>query len=839
MADQKTQWKESLSIEETNKIRISLGLKPLSTDAPAKTEDALAQENYEKQRAAERAEHEQAALKARIDKARNTKERAKKLVGVGLGAADRSDTNDGAGLADDADTKAWVRRQKKQAKELAAKRAKELEEQERLAQEQGVPKYDENDLAGIKVAHGEQDFDEGEDTILTLKDSRILDDQDDELHNINLSERKKAAEAVELKKKGRQAGQYTGYDDDEFDPANIGGQRSVLKKYDEEIMGKPEEGFRLGAAVPSGKASSDSTNGRAAAEGPAERERVKLSMHYAKTFNTDYLQEGEAGFKIKKKKKRATRAKDAVVDEDAEPSAMDVDGAAAPPQIAIERKNLDDANLIDDDDLQASLARQRREANKKRVAEIKARAAANVVARERQDSMDVDNGFSVKQESDDEGVEVNNDGRDVLVLDDTSEFVRNIQLAAARPPAPKTNGVVVKKEEGTESVMPMIKREQEDVPLDELVTSRDDSAMEQDDDDEQEEGLVQEELDVKPKVEDDDAALGTQAEATVSKGLASTLSLLRHQGLIKPRTPEEIERERVIKEREAWLAKKRQRDEEREADRIASRQAGASKDQAQREYENRMRDQREAQEALESFKNYKPNVNLEYRDEFGRALTAKEAWKQLTHQFHGKHSGSKKTEKRLAKIAAEQKALAMASGDTPLSTAAAFQARAERTGSATMVLSVGNKGSAPIPDASLENLSKSNGKKDVKGKGKASLTHTRGREGSASAAASSSNPVFNDIPMRPIPIESHAPGTAVARSESPAVESSSAPPKRAGFRPVGFAPIGQASPVGTGSASPASRADSPAGGGGDRMTIPLQVKRKAVDELNGAPNRKR
>lgn len=46
----------------------------------------------------------------------------------------------------------------------------------------------------------------------------------------------------------------------------------------------------------------------------------------------------------------------------------------------------------------------------------------------------------------------------------------------------------------------------------------------------------------------------------------------------------------------------------------------------------------------------------------------------------------------MAKIAAEQKARAMASGDTPLNTAAAFAARAERTGSATMVLSVGNKG---------------------------------------------------------------------------------------------------------------------------------------------------
>lgn len=51
-----------------------------------------------------------------------------------------------------------------------------------------------------------------------------------------------------------------------------------------------------------------------------------------------------------------------------------------------------------------------------------------------------------------------------------------------------------------------------------------------------------------------------------------------------------------------------------------------------------------------------------------------------------------KTEKRLKKIAEEKKRLSMASGDTPLSSASAFAARAEKTGSAIMVLSVGNKG---------------------------------------------------------------------------------------------------------------------------------------------------
>ena len=49
-------------------------------------------------------------------------------------------------------------------------------------------------------------------------------------------------------------------------------------------------------------------------------------------------------------------------------------------------------------------------------------------------------------------------------------------------------------------------------------------------------------------------------------------------------------------------------------------------------------------------KNYKPNVEIRYNDEFGRELNPKDAFKQLSHEFHGKGSGKMKTEKRLKKI---------------------------------------------------------------------------------------------------------------------------------------------------------------------------------------------
>lgn len=172
--------------------------------------------------------------------------------------------------------------------------------------------------------------------------------------------------------------------------------------------------------------------------------------------------------------------------------------------------------------------------------------------------------------------------------------------------------------------------------------------------------------------------------------MASTLKILRQQGIIATPSSEVIDRERTQLNRDRWLAEHRHRLAQRELERLRSR--GTGKDQATREYENRQREQQEAREALEAFKDYKPDVDIKYHDEFGRVLTTKEAWKALSHKFHGKGSGRMKTEKRLKKIAEEKKREAMGSGDTPLSMNAAFQIRQERAGQAHMVLSVGNRG---------------------------------------------------------------------------------------------------------------------------------------------------
>ena len=61
---------------------------------------------------------------------------------------------------------------------------------------------------------------------------------------------------------------------------------------------------------------------------------------------------------------------------------------------------------------------------------------------------------------------------------------------------------------------------------------------------------------------------------------------------------------------------------------------------------------------------YKPEIKLKYVDDAGRKMSEKEAFRILSHRFHGKGSGKKKTEKRIKKIEEEQMMRMMNSPDT-------------------------------------------------------------------------------------------------------------------------------------------------------------------------------
>jgi len=284
-------------------------------------------------------------------------------------------------------------------------------------------------------------------------------------------------------------------------------------------------------------------------------------------------------------------------------------------------------------------------------------------------------------------------GNSVLTFDDTSEFVRAISY---NPSAVKVEQV----ESSVAPPPPHTRSPSRDVsmPGDEVVDEIEagEVVMKEEDDEEMLEAIEQAIKDteaeerVAAENSQGEAAVASSGEPTFGSGMANTLALLRQQGLLAQPKADQVEREKVQRQRDLWLADYRRMLAQRELDRLQSR--GGNKDQATREYENRVREQQDARAGVDLFKNYKPDINIVYYDEFGRSLTPKEAWKALSHKFHGKGSGKMKTEKRLKKIAEEKKKEAMASGDTPLSMNKAFQIRQEKTGQAHFVLSVGNRG---------------------------------------------------------------------------------------------------------------------------------------------------
>jgi len=75
------------------------------------------------------------------------------------------------------------------------------------------------------------------------------------------------------------------------------------------------------------------------------------------------------------------------------------------------------------------------------------------------------------------------------------------------------------------------------------------------------------------------------------------------------------------------------------------------------ELAGRAKDRRENDPSADDF-----GVNLEYRDEYGRKLTQKEAFRQLSYRFHGYGPGKKKLDKRLKAMEVQTKATSSRAG---------------------------------------------------------------------------------------------------------------------------------------------------------------------------------
>lgn len=623
-------------IEQINRVRKAMGMPLLpvpggdsgpsfkadeadaaSDEEPAstlETREAAAGDNWQRLQADRDANAKREAQKASIKKARDAAQRFAQLEGKGL--ADEDDA---------VDAKSWLRGQKKRqaAIDKARKYEQELAEREQQAQ------YTSADLAGVKVGHQLNQFDEeaGE-QILTLKDAAVdAESDDDELENVDLRDQEKVEERQKSKIKKPA---YNPIEDSEEN-------NSILAQYDEEIDGKKKQRFTLDGQGSTREAVTQLADGSEVSKGVT----INLDMFKDDAPISDYKDAAEV--KIRKPKKSKSKVKKRKAEDEDDiftvPGGTDVEMANGDDQAQAvapkKRRKMNDA-YVDDEDLQANLAAQRTAALKKR----KKRTPEDI-AREIREEASATPGVQESVEDD-----TNEPG---MIIDETSEFLANLQvptreerrrISAARSASRGASaGADVKSSDEDEDMADVVKEESSS------------------------QAILREK-----STPTEVTATGLEEEADLNRGLGASLNLLKQRGVIK--SAEEGDVSAVYRERQRFLAEKHKREEDaerraraqRERDRVSGRTANMSAKQRE-DYARQMntqRDQIESRQMAEIFnREYKPNIELKYTDEYGRSLNQKEAFKHLSHQFHGKGSGKQKTEKTLKKIEDEKKREAM------------------------------------------------------------------------------------------------------------------------------------------------------------------------------------
>ena len=624
---------DAASIRETNRVRVALGMKPLpvpddNTGPSFKDSDSSSSEEEEEASTLESRQAEGYGNWKKLEddaKAKKKRDERKDAVKKAADQAKRFSKLEGKGLGEEddeteMDTKTWLLQQKKRQKKLEKKREKTKKlEEEMLAREQR--EYTAKDLAGVKVAHEMGAFGDEGDQILVLKDTTIDENEEegDELENIDLKEQEKLGEKLELKKK------KPVYNPNDWDED---GEKVLLKQYDEVIDGKKRKRFTLDAA------GTNTEELEAVEQATGIKARAKpqsISLDILKDSPTsDYKDQGDIKIrKPRKKKAKTMRQKDFDDDivfppemEDSKPDteAMEIDSGAAGPL----QRRFNNASLIDDDDLQASLAKQRRAALKKQK-RLKPEDIARQIREKAKETPEVD------MEADDGG----------LVIDETSEFVSRLQKPEEEEKKDRSTAV---KQNGS--------------PQPATVEPEDsDSDVDMDD--------VKQGTSTPPPPQQDITETGLDEEANVGTGLAATFKLVKERGMIDKSEADAntfLQRQRFMLERHrreaaAETKARSQRERDRQSGALERMSARDREEYARRE--NKLRDQAESKQMTEIFnREYKPEVNLRYFDDNGREMNQKEAFKNLSHQFHGKGSGKMKTEKRIKKIQAEQEGIA-------------------------------------------------------------------------------------------------------------------------------------------------------------------------------------
>ncbi|XP_019501084.1 PREDICTED: U4/U6.U5 tri-snRNP-associated protein 1 isoform X2 [Hipposideros armiger] len=678
----------SLSIEETNKLRAKLGLKPLEVNAVKKEagtkEEPLAADVINPMVLRQREELREKLAAAKEKRLLNQKLGKVKALGEDDPWLD--------------DTASWIERtrQLQREKDLAEKRAKLLEE---MDQEFGVSTlveeefgqrrqdlYSARDLQGLTVEHAIDSFQEGETLVLTLKDKGVLQEEEDVLVNVNLVDKERAKKNVELRKKKPD---YLPYAEDESVDDLAEKPRSILSKYDEELEGERLHSFRLDqGGMADGirereleevrtklrlQAQSLGTVGpRLASEylTPEEMVTFKKTKRRVKKIRKkekemvvraedllplrDQTQDGDFGSRLRGRgRRRVLEADDEAQEEEGEEEPV-----PQPPQSDDTRvENMD----ISDEEEGGTPPSGSPEVLEEDEAELELQKQLEKGRRLRQLQQLRDSGEKVveivkKLESRQRGWEEDEDPerKGTIVFNATSEFCRTLGEIP-------TYGLAGNREEQEELM---------DFERDEERSANGGS----DSDGEENIGWSTVNLDEEKQHQDFSASSTTilDEEPIVNRGLAAALLLCQNKGLLET-TVQKVARVKAPNKSLPSAVYC-----------IEDKMAIDDKYSRREEYRGFTQDFKEKD-------GYKPDVKIEYVDETGRKLTPKEAFRQLSHRFHGKGSGKMKTERRMKKLDEEALLKKMSSSDTPLGTVALLQEKQKAQKTPYIVLSGSGK----------------------------------------------------------------------------------------------------------------------------------------------------
>mmetsp|Transcript_18123 Transcript_18123/g.25359 ORF Transcript_18123/g.25359 Transcript_18123/m.25359 type:complete len:741 (-) Transcript_18123:40-2262(-) len=642
----------ALSIEETNKLRIALGLKPLNVeDKGAKDkEDQKKKEDLEK-------EQKTLEIQSRIEKAKKDREKNYKIAGKSLGEELEEEEDDAV---------SWVLKSRKleEERKLAEKRSKALEEMDKAASDDEGPRRPSKSSSsatakGLKVAHGIEDILDAnaDNIILTLKDAPILDkyelkEDDDELENLQLVEKEKL-KLFESRKKNKPL--YDVYDEE---------KKSILPQYDDDRETKHKKSFTIDDSTINVYQKRLEQEAEKVMEG---RKFVQYSLDMDKTFASEYMTQEEAAVKFKKAKKKTVKKK--TLRQKAEDETEDVNNNASTDNNIIIQDSMDiapqdtgrgsrsESVKLARDAQKAQLDAERRQKNYELAKQKAAEETKSLVSGRPEDEEDkallkslskaremakperkadpladlVARVQANKQKKDIEMASATEDPN--LVFTATTEFIKNIQPDEVSKPKKKD---LIKDSELEKEISEDISAHEEMLKAQQAKERKLKKEQEQQDAEmrEAEERRAQEE---EEEEESEEEGLPTD-EPDVGSSVTAALQFLKSRVV-------------GVEELETFVGRRTDKKVEfNESDPA-------------------------------------PDINLSYLDEHGRPLTQKEAFRRLSWKFHGKKPGKNKQAKRMRQMEQEMAKSKMSSTDTPLNTVAKLQAEQERTQQPFVILS--------------------------------------------------------------------------------------------------------------------------------------------------------